>query len=187
MAQSLERTGWLSRINHVRRSGAAVFEVSAQYRVPLAMVQRENDFLLTDGDAVRLPGVYLFDPRWKLIQGVRQPVPAPGERWTDPGLPAALAIVRALSAEPFGHQITGVIVENIGGRVDRTESHIQLATDRAGGRIHWGSAPGNELAENTMAQKLAILRENHRQTGRVDAHHAVIDVTTFPDRFTIPG
>lgn len=187
MARRLGSSGWLSRVNYVRRTGDARFVISGRYRYPVAMVQRGNDFLLADAEGVRLPGVYLFDPQWKVIQGVAGPVPEPGSPWSDPGLAAGLAIVGALAGEPFDDQITGVLVDNIGGRLDRTRSHIELATDRAGGRIHWGSAPGEELAENVLDQKLAILRENHRRTGRADAHHPVIDVSTFPDRFIIPG
>lgn len=187
MALRLGTSGWLSRVNYVRRSGDARFEISGQYRFPLAMVQQGNDFLLTDAEGVRLPGVYLFDPRWKVIQGVRGRVPKPGSRWEDPGLVAGLVLVEMLAVEPFDNQITGVLVDNVGGRLDRSRSHIELATDRAGGRIHWGSAPGEELAENFANQKLTILRENYRRTGRADAHHPVIDVSTFPDRYVIPG
>ena len=74
-----------------------------------------------------------------------------------------------------------------GGRRDPRACHIELMTDQAGGRIRWGSAPGSELEENGVQQKLALLRENFSKTGRVDARHAVIDVSTFPDRYTIPG
>jgi hypothetical protein len=121
------------------------------------------------------------------VQGVGRPPPESGARWQGKDLQAALAVLTALRQEPFGSQITGVLVENFGGRVDPMRSHIELATDRAGGRVRWGSAPGQEIEENSVEQKLAILRANFRDTGRADAHHPVIDVSTFPDRFTIPG
>jgi len=187
MAAGLSSSGWLSHVNYVRRTGDARFEISGAYRSPVAMVQRGNDFYLADAEGVRLPGVYLFDPRWKVIQGVVEPVPEPGSRWGDPGLVAGLTVIDVLAGESFGDQITGVLVDNFGGRVDRTGPHIVLATDRAGGRIYWGSAPGQELAENSAGQKLAILRENYRRTGRADGNHPVIDISTFPDRFIVPG
>ena len=67
------------------------------------------------------------------------------------------------------------------------KTNVELATDRAGGRIRWGSAPGLEIEENLPGQKLALLRQNFINTGRADADHPVIDVSTFPDRFTVPG
>ncbi len=187
LAERLAAIGWVAHLDFVRRTSGARFEVGARYRLPVAMVQHGGEFTLLDGEGVRLPGTYAFDPTWKLIQGVSASAPAAGSRWPGDDVLAGLAVVSALEAEPFAGQVTGVLVANFSGRVDRRASHISLATDRAGGRIRWGSAPGLELEENTVAQKLAILRANYRQTGRLDAHHPVIDVSTFADRYTIPG
>jgi hypothetical protein len=187
MSDRLAKIGWMAKVNHVRRTSEAVFEVSGQYRIPFAMAQHEADFFLVDRSGVRLPGTYLYDPQWRFVQGEQAPPPAPGHRWEGADLQAGLKVLEALQFEDCASQITAVLVGNYEGRVDSRESHIKLATDRAGGRIHWGSAPGRELAENTVEQKLAILRENHRRTGRADADHPVIDISTSPDRFTIPG
>lgn len=187
IATRLGGSGWVEGVNFVRRTGDGRIEVSAKFRAPAAMVQYNGDFLLIDREGTRLPGKYRYVPTWKLIQGVEASVPPPGVPWRGSDLQAGLNIVRALAGEPFQHQITGVLVENVDGRVNPGFSHLELATDRAGGRIRWGSAPGMELEENTLQQKLAILRENYRRTGRIDAEHPIIDVSTFPDRYTIPG
>ena len=187
VAERLAAVGWVAGINSVRRTGDVRLEVSASYRVPAAMVQQQTDFLLVDGEGVRLPGSYQYSPDWKLIQGVNVAAPSAGFAWVGRDLRAGLDIISALGREPFSRQVTGILVENSEGRVDARLSHIELATDRAGGRIRWGSAPGSEIEENSVEQKLAILRENYRRTGRIDALHAVIDVSTYPDRFTIPG
>ena len=183
----LTKMAWVAEVNFVRRTAAARFEVSSRYRLPVAMVQQDGDFMLVDNKGVRLPGTYRHEPKWMLFHGVSRPAPQPGTTWDGEDLQAALAVVEALEREAFSDQITAVLVENADGRLDPRRSHIELATDRTGGRIRWGSAPGSELEENTLRQKLAILRANFRDTGRADAHHPVIDVSTFPDRFTIPG
>ena len=187
MADRLGAVGWVAKVNFVRRSGAGRFEISARYRQPTALVQQSGDFIMVDSEAVRLPGRYTYDPTWRIVQGVAAPAPKVGTAWGGEDLRAGLSILKAIVHEPFGHQITAVLVDNFGGRRDPRGSHIELATDRAGGRIRWGSAPGLELEENLTEQKLALLRENYGKTGRADARHPVIDVSTFPDRYTIPG
>jgi len=96
-------------------------------------------------------------------------------------------IVMLLYQEPFFDQISGILVDNYGGRRDKREPHVQLATAPEGGRIVWGSAPGEEIEENTVEQKLALLRENFRRWGRIDAGRWYIDISLFPDRFTTRG
>jgi hypothetical protein len=187
MAGRLAAVGWVRRVNYVRRLSDARFKISCRYRAPVAMVQDGTEFLLIDSEGVRLPGTYLYDPAWRLIQGVAAHAPEPGRKWPGEDVDAGLTILRTLVGRPFADQLTAVLVDNFGGRNNSRATHIELATDRAGGRIQWGSAPQAELEENTIEQKLAILGENFRRTGRVDAHHLVIDISTFPDRFTIPG
>lgn len=187
LAERLEASAWVSRVNFARRTGGARIEISAEYREPAALIQFGDEFRLVDFEGVRLPGTYLYNPAWKIIQGLSEPPPEPGEVWTGDDLIAALDVLGVLANEPFSDQVTAVLVDNFGGRRNRQTSSIELSTDRAGGRIYWGSAPGMEIAENRVDQKLAILRANYQQTGRVDAGHPIIDITTYPDRFTIPG
>lgn len=186
IARRLATVGWIERVRYVRRLSDATFKISADYRIPVAMVQQDDGFLLVDRQAVRLPGVYRYDPAWLLIQGVQAPAPEPGVTWAGEDIRAALAIVSLIAGEPFAHQITAVLVNNYGGRENRLAAHIELATDRAGGRIRWGSAPGREIEENTAEAKIALLRANYTATGRCDADYPVIDISTYPDRFTVP-
>ena len=187
LAEQLASSGWVARVNFVRRGGDGCLRVSCRYRVPFALVQQRGQFMLVDVEGVRLPGTYRYDPSWPLVQGLAAAAPEPGYRWDGEDLQAGVGLIRFLQPEPFAAQITGVLVDNFDGRHDRRQVHLELATDQAGGRIRWGSPLGREMEENLPAQKLNLLRENHRRTGRADAGHPVIDVSTFPDRFTIPG
>lgn len=186
-AERLQAVGWIEHLNFVRRANDAVIQISADYRYPVAMVQQNTEFFMVDAQGVRLPGSYRYDPTWRLIQGTAAPAPPAGALWPGEDIQAGLAVLSRIVSERFAHQITGVLVENFGGRLDRFGTHIALATDRSGGRIAWGSAVGHEVEENSVAQKIALLRANYRDSGRVDADHAVIDVSTFPDRISIPG
>lgn len=187
LAASLSSCGWIEQVHAVRRTGNGHFAVDARYRIPVAMVSWGNGFILVDAENVRLPGAYLYDATWTIIEGVEEPPPQPGRRWMGDDIRAGVSIVSLLANEPFAHQVTAVLVDNVGGRTDSQRPQIELAMDRAGGRIRWGSAPGAEIAENTAQEKLAILRENFRQTGRADGNHLVIEIFTFADRFTFPG
>ncbi len=187
IADRLSSVGWIAKVNHVRRTPGGRFEVSARYRLPAALVAHRNDFVLVDADGVRLPGLYVYHPRWYIIDGVEGSAPSAGEAWLGADLQAGLIVLKKLRPEPFRTQIVGVDVGNFRGRRDSRASHLSLITDRPGGRIRWGSAPGFEVEENQIGQKLALLRQNFLQTGRADAGYDVIDISTFPDRFHIPG
>jgi len=187
IAERLATVGWVDKVQFVRRRSDGSFAVRAQYRVPEAIVRSGEDYFLVDSGMIRLPGRYLPSDQWKVIIGVRDAVPEPGISWSCDELSVGLELIRVVGAEPYAGQIRAVDVTNLGGREDSSACHVALVTVRTGGRILWGSAPGFELAENTVRQKLAILRENHRRTGWLDAGNAVIDISIYPNRFTIPG
>lgn len=188
IARRLSTLGWIESIESVQRNIAGRFEVVARYRIPVALVKSGRDeFVLVDGQGVRLPGVYVYHERWYIVEGVDSPPSKVGDPWAAPDLQAGLALLVALRPEPYRNQIAGINVANFAGRKNPRTTHLELITDRPGGRIRWGSAPGYEVEENLSNQKLALLRQNFAQTGRVDAGHPVIDISTFPDRFHIPG
>jgi hypothetical protein len=183
----LQANPWVQQVRSVRKYGNGRIDIDCQYRHPVALIRYDQALYLVSEDRVRLPGRYAYDPALLVVEGVAVPPPAPGQVWEAPDLDAGLAVVERLEPEVFADQITGVLVENYGGRMNNEAGHIRLITDRTGGSIIWGSAPGEELEENTVAEKIAILRENYRRFGRIDANRQTIDVSIHPTRFTTPA
>jgi hypothetical protein len=186
IAARVGTVGWVGKVHHVRRTGGGRFEISCRYRDPAAIVLHQQAGYLVDVDGTRLPGTYVQHSAWRTVFGVQASPPQTGDRWEGDDVRTGLAVLSAVQSEPFAQQIVGVAVENHAGRSDPRTGHVELVTDRPGGRIHWGSAPGMELEENGVGQKLALLRKNYADTGRADAGHVVIDVSVFPDRYTVP-
>ncbi len=182
LAQRLGDVAWVKNVNRVHRFSDGRVEIDCSYRSPVAMVRTTGGMLLVDEEGVLLPGRYARDMDLLAIEGVGTPPPDPGQRWDAPELRAGLDLVHIFENERFASQITGVSVSNYHGRQDRRAAHIELATDRVGSRIIWGSAPGEEIEENTLEQKVKLLRRNFHQYGRVDANRGVIDVSVYPDR-----
>jgi hypothetical protein len=183
----LESNPWVQHVRSVRKYGTGRIDVTCQYRQPVALIRANQALHLVTRDAIRLPGEYAYDPGLLVIEGVALPPPPAGASWEAPELRAALAVADRLHGEPFATQITGVLVQNYGGRIDEEAAHIRLATDRPGGTIIWGSAPGEEMEENTASEKIAILRDNFHRYGRVDAQRQTIDISIHPQRFMTPA
>lgn len=186
ISQSLEAEPWVQDVVRIRRLPNRSVVIRCRYRDPFAMVQIQDGFVLVDESGVRLPGVYNYHPSYMLIQGVESPPPAPGEMWDIGPVRSGLDLIGLLEQEAFADQITAILVHNYHGRRDRTSAHLELATDRAGGRIIWGSAIGEEIEENVAAEKLELLRANYERFGRVDANRSVIDVSVLPDGAYVP-
>lgn len=188
IAVRLAEIGWIERIDSVQRTNAGRFEISAHYRIPAALVPtRKNEYVLVDSQGVRLPGLYVYHERWYVIEGIDSTPPKVGGLWNSQDLQAGLTVLAALRSEPYRAQIRGVNVANFAGRKNARNTHLEVLTDVLGGKIRWGSAPGYEVEENLPPQKLALLRQNYARTGRADAGHDVIDISTFPDKFHVPG
>ncbi len=184
IGEALEGSAWVQRVHRVRRFSGGTIVVSCDYRTPAALVQSDGDYYLVAHDTVRLPGRYTYHPALVVVQGNVAPPPAPGRRWPGDDLHAALDIINLLGDLPFYNQITGVLVGNYHGRRDARRPHILLATAPSGNRIVWGSAPGENIEENTAQEKIQILKENYRRFGRIDAGFEWIDISVYPDRFT---
>jgi len=183
IATALSESGWVDKVQLVRRHGDGRVDVECAYRTPVALVQIGANYYAIDAHGVRLPGTYGYHPSLVMVQGVAERAPPAGALWNGGDVAAAVTIIELLHDEPFYDQVSGVLVGNYGGRMNREESHVQLATAPSGGRIMWGSAPGQEIEENSVTQKVALLRENFQKWGSIDAGRRHIDISVFPDRF----
>lgn len=186
MTEVLQADPWVAKVIAVKRFPGRIVQVECEYRIPFAMVQTPTGFVLVDATGVRLPGVYQYHASYMLIQGVAASPPPPGQAWETGSVRSGLGLIDLLDREPFSDQITAVMVHNYEGRRDRSAAQLELATDRAGGRIIWGSAIGDEIEENSAAEKLELLRANFERFGRADANRSVIDVSVLPDRTYVP-
>ncbi len=188
VARRLADCPWVETVRRVSKAAEPGWiSVQCDYRRPQALVQQGEYFYMVDEYGVRLPGVYGYQPGWVLVQGVSSAAPDPGEPWPGNDIAAGLRLARMILDQPYARQVVSVSVYNYGGREDPYRSHIELVTDSNGNRILWGSAPGEELEENSADQKLRILAENFRRHGRIDAHEPRIDISVFPSRYLIPA
>ena len=188
VARRLAACPWVETVIRVGKADQpGQIRVQCDYRRPQVLVQHGEYFYIVDEYGVRLPGVYPYQPEWMLVQGVSSAAPDPGETWPGEDIAAGLRLAGMILDQPFARQVVAVLMHNYGGREDPYRSHVELVTDSDGNRILWGSAPGDELEENSADQKLRILAENFRRHGRIDAHEPRIDISVFPSRFLIPA
>lgn len=182
----LEESAWVARVASVAKRSGGVVEIRCDYREPLAVIQVGDSFHLVAGDGVLLPGRYGAHGGLPVILGVTSALPEAGDPVIGADALAGVAMVQLLRNEAFLDQIVAIQVEGTGSTGDDGFRRIELVTDRSGGRIIWGSAPDYEVEENSVEQKLAILRHNFEQSGRLDLDYRVIDISVFPDRFIVP-
>lgn len=183
----LAQSPWIQSIHRVTKPEPGLVRVKCEYRLPIALVQDREYFYMVDEYGVRLPGQHGYEPGWLLIQGVEGKLPNPGELWPGEDLAAGVRLANMIIVQPYRDQVSAVLVHNYGGRRDPYRSHVELLTRRDGHRILWGSAPGEELEENSTDQKLRILAANYQRYGTIDADQPTIDISVLPDRFLIPA
>ncbi len=187
VALRLQQNPWVREVTRISKRRPGVVEVHCAYRSPAALVQEGEYLYLIDEYGIRLPGHYPYQPDLIVLQGVEAQPPEPGQPWPGADLAAGLELANLLGRQVFGRQVTAILLHNHGGRRDPYRCHVELIAGERASRILWGSAPGEELEENTVAQKIHILAENYHHHGRIDGGHPIIDVSVFPDRYLIPS
>jgi hypothetical protein len=161
VADQVNRSGWVSLVERVSKSTDGTISITCVYRRPIAMLRTGEGFVPVDRDGIRLPTgakarlytVVDDDSGWLKIDGVRTPPPDIGEPFTGEDAVAGIQIAALIFDQDFSTRISRIDVQNFRGRINKREDQIRLLT-RDGGRIHWGSAIGEEIEEPTARDKI---------------------------------
>jgi len=185
VADQIADSGWVKSVIRVAKRMDGTIEIAADYRRPIAMLMTGQGYIPIDRDGYRLPEIYDHvdaNSGWIRIRGVAASLPKINAAYEPKNAPDAAAAVR-LAALIFDQgweissRISAIDVTNFRGRVDDRDCHIKLWTPD-GTLIKWGSAIGEEIEENTPAEKLAQIAVMLKRGGP----QAQVDVSTLPDR-----
>lgn len=164
VARAYLASPWVKAVRSVEKRFPSEMHVELELREPAAFIRLPASCYAVDDEGIRLPLEYeAWDHITRplpLIFGVRGDPPEAGKRWVDAGTLAALAVLRALAAEPaLLSEIHFVDVSNLDGVIDPQRSEVMLFTRRRV-RIAWGRAPDTaHFGEPSVANKLARLRQ----------------------------
>jgi len=175
-AQALSASPWVKHVSRVQRLTDGRVWVSASFREPVAMVERENYCHLVAVDGFRLPGVYeVAQARTiglPMITGVPQQPCREGQHWDSEELKAGLSLVDLLQGEPYLSQVEAF---EVGERDARKRIRLVLRTKN--GMVRWGLPPGQEGSiEPEAATKKQWLSTVYKRRGQIDAGGRVVDV-----------
>lgn len=184
VAGVLARSAWIERIERVTKQADGLVRARAVFRKPFAFAADGATAYLIDRSGTRLP---LSIPRasvatqeWLIIEGMRAPPPAAGQRWPGDDVQAGLALANLLyQAESAGRLplrglLRSIDVSNYDGRLDAAEAWLRIRTTGST-VIRWGRPVGKEYTvEAPAAQKLACLVEAYRRLGRLPA--GIVDI-----------
>lgn len=200
-AQTLQQNPWVRQVRQVRRlyghSAGDLIEVDCEYRTPLALVATAKEYILVDGDGVRLPERFGLNPiprimfsadgrvNLRIVEGVVAPPPfKAGLKWSGEDLQAGLELVKFMYGRVEAEDIHRVNVANYGERQAKGNAEMVLIT-KYHTEIRWGKPLHRWRWEVSPTQKLERMANLWKQTGRVDGGLAWLDVrldrTVKPD------
>ena len=168
VAGAFEQHPWIRRVDRVRKKYPAGLEVELTYRSPVAMVVVKEGLRPIDADGVWVPGLGYITKEHALTYpaiyvGATQPVGPKGAGWGDPVVVDAAKLASVLESD---WQTLGPVIYQIELNGTPTLASAAPEFDLVGRPdhpdllIHWGRAPGKELAgEPNAATKLEKLKE----------------------------
>ena len=194
VAQTLSANPWVRKVKQVRRtynhSVGDTIELDCDFRAPMALVAHKNEYILIDGEGVKLPErfpvsggnppiLFSSDGRVniRIIEGVAAAAPSrDGQKWPGADLQAGLDLAKFLYNQPAADDIFRINVANFANRHSRADPQLVLIT-RNKSEIRWGEPIKMSFyAEVSPARKLERLARLVNQFGRADAGLAWIDI-----------
>lgn len=181
--QALLATGWFARIESIRRTASGHVDITADWRIPAAVVRHKNrEYLVAvGGEVLRLP------PRTPVMKGSMPIITNArlgprtdsigviyGAAWPGGDVQAAVDLLRHLRRLPEAGRITGVDLATF-----TQTGHLTLVTD-AGAKIVWGSAlselgPGQVSVDTRRARLRDILQTRFDESQRlIEIHTPVV-------------
>ena len=161
VASDLERTGWLARVDSVRREPEGIVRIEGAWRAHAAVVEKRGARYLVgmEGEVLLAPTGGMDISRMYTISEPRAEAPttrdgslAYGVSWLG-GVDDAIALLRAVDGMDGSVRISGVDLS----RFAETQ-HLVLVTE-GGSRIVWGSPLGSGVpGEASVEQKTENLR-----------------------------
>lgn len=196
----LEKNPWVRQVKQIRRvygqSAGDTIEADCEFRAPIALVAARNEYILVDGEGVRLPEHFsnkqtptiLFTREGRvnirIIEGVAAAPPRDGQKWAGEDLAAGLDLAKLLFGRDCAEEIHRVNVANFKGRRSARDAQIILVTKNQT-EILWGEPVKMTFhSELSPAEKIARLELVLKRFGRVDGGHSWIDIRM--DKITYP-
>lgn len=169
--ETLLATGWLSDARLIR-DGSNTVHVLGDWRVPVAAVRCGGMDQLVTAAGELLPARYKTETSgMKVIVGVRNDPPEPGQPWLGGDVQAGLRLLEHLALLPCFDQVAGVDVSEY-----TPDRRLVIVTD-LGNRVLWGGAPDDfNPGQASAAAKLKRLAQVYREHGRIDAGRSLLDV-----------
>jgi hypothetical protein len=176
--ERLDRSGWFTRVDQVRRVDGGRLEADVEFRKPFALVRWEGEDHLVGAGAERMPLAFMAGgPRpagLPLVTGATMPPPKlPGAAWIGQDLHAALHLAVRIHRKPWfaAGQVTMIDASRFA-----SEGLLEMVTDR-GDRIVWGGDPEERnLGEMPTDEKMRCLDTLWHHYRRVDGGARGLDL-----------
>lgn len=177
-ADRLLQTGWVAKVNTIRRETGNVVRLAATFRVPVALVRSgDKDHLVATGGEL-LPIAYPAGSitTFRIIVGAKSAAPEVfGEPWAGGEVQAAIALMGYLQPTDAYSQVWGIDTTDFA-----KSKRLTIVTDQQT-RVLWGASPADwkpgEPPAATKLKWLLGLRGNQQFGKRIDAGRSMIDLT----------
>jgi hypothetical protein len=189
VGDALAASGWFEGTPKVRRGDESTIIVEGEWRVPAAVVRKDDKDYLISWDAKPMPPVYDADEAksMRVITGpaLGPPMNQDGTRdfasgWAGEDIAASLELLALMLDKPWAKQVAGIDASDYSAH-----GLLSLVTPEKT-RVVWGGRPSKPLmGEVSTAQKLAYLGQLMHDCKRIDAGHGVVYINNRQLQFDI--